>query len=45
LEGICPLVANKPGGLVIEAEHPQQIAGGAEQVDRDDADGATGPGR
>ena len=31
--------------LAIEEEHPQQISDGAEQVDRDDADGAAGPGR
>ena len=27
---MCPLAAQKPGGLVIEEQHPQQITGGAE---------------
>lgn len=37
---MCPLASKKPGGLVIEEEHPQQLACGIQQVHRDDADRA-----
>ena len=35
---MCPLASKKPGGLVIEEEHPQQLAGGAQQVNGNHAD-------
>jgi hypothetical protein len=37
---MCPLASSKPGGLVIEEQHPQQQAGGIEQMHRDNADRA-----
>lgn len=37
---MCPLASKKPGGLVIEEEHPQQLAGGAEKVNGNKADRA-----
>jgi hypothetical protein len=35
-----PLASRKPGGLVFEEEHSQQLACGIQQMHRDDADRA-----